>query len=251
MGRLYSCIITHLGHELIECDLSLKPFTLPQAHQYDKAIIATPIADHIPYIKHCIMHGKPVLCEKPLEKRVGEVQKLAKYSKLYNAQAWMVNNWAFVGGHCREPMSEKEIIIRTYNTGADGAHDLIQPLYLVEDIENLTVKRDFPGHYYEISGCIYDYTDFERSYIDMVNAFLRDEYDKLWHIEHMVTAHERVDEYQRVRGQFCSKSFFILMNHTHEQLKAFLKLSREVIKEIEDGNVQLKGDPPKEAFRRY
>jgi len=34
----------------------------------------------------------------------------------------------------------------------------------------------------------------------MVNAFLRDEYDRLWHIEHMVTANERVDEYQRVRG---------------------------------------------------
>lgn len=198
MGKRYCSIIRYLKHDLLEYDPAITTSRMPSPLDYDVAIIATPISEHVPYIRRMVENGKPVLCEKPLEKRIEEVKKLAKFVKMHNGKAYMVNNWAFVGEH-REPMSAKNVVVNCYNTGNDGIWDLVQPLYLVEDIENFECTHSYPWLSVRIDDCGYGRDDFDRSYVDMVEAFCNGEYEKLWAVEDMVTAHERVVEYgQRI-----------------------------------------------------
>lgn len=190
IGSRYSAIVRYFGHELLEYDPSKINYSMPDVDAYDCCIIATPVSEHSRYLKQ-IMPYKPVLCEKPLSFNVDEVKGLARAANQMGAAAYMVNNWAFVGQH-REPMSAGSIVINTYNTGADGEWDLIQPLYLVEDIENIECLRAYPWLSVMIDGTGYGRDDFDRSYVDMVQAFLEDDCGKLWPVERMVTAHERV-----------------------------------------------------------
>jgi hypothetical protein len=192
MGRRFSAIIRHLGHDLLEYDPPAAPY-MPDFKECDACIIATPVVGHMPYLK-TIMPVKPVLCEKPLSFDLAQVKAAASYAGKQGCAAYMVNNWAFVGHH-REPMSEGSIVVNTWNTGTDGDWDLIQPLYLVEDISNFECVRKYPWLSVAINGVGYGRDDFDISYVEMVQAFLDGEYDKLWPVANMVTAHERVIEY--------------------------------------------------------
>jgi hypothetical protein len=192
MGARYSAITRYLGHEVLGYDPPKSP-TMPELYQFDAAIIATPVSEHTRFLK-MLMKYKPVLCEKPISFSVDEVKGLARSANQIGAACFMVSNWAFVGQH-REPMSESGIVINCYNTGADGVHDLIQPLYLVEDIENLEVVHQLPWLSVRIGDAFYGRDDFDKSYVDMCKAFFDGDYSKLWPVERMVTAHERVVEY--------------------------------------------------------
>jgi len=166
---------------------------MPELHEYDATIIATPISEHTRYLK-MLMDSKPVLCEKPISCDIQHVKDIAKYSGHQGCAAFMVNNWAFLGDWY-EPMSADSITINTYNTGKDGIWDLIQPLYLVEDIHNFECVHSYPWLSVMIGGKGYGRDDFDRTYVDMVQAFIGGYYDKLWPLERIVEAHLRVEDY--------------------------------------------------------
>lgn len=204
IGSRYAAIVRYLGHEVVPYDIKLKLPGLPQ--EYDCCIIATPISDHTGYLKKMILDGTPVLCEKPISNRIEDVQNIVRVicqlqgpaeTRTRTVHAFMVNNWAFVGGECRPPMSEGRIVINTYNTGPDGDWDLIQPLYLVEDIDNFELCKKHPGLYVEISGHVYGRDDFDESYVDMVKCFLDRDYGNLWPVEYILEAHDRVRRYSQ------------------------------------------------------
>jgi hypothetical protein len=195
MGSRYAAIVRYLHHDLIEYDTAIPGCTYPTKGDYDAAIIATPITEHVYYCKMGVADGKPVLCEKPITTSPDALREIIGFCNSHpTGSLYMVNNWAFVGRY-REPMSEKYITINTYNTGRDGAHDLIQPLYLVDDVEDLTVVKQSPFLDIEIGGEKYGRDDFDKSYVDMVEAFLDGETGKMWNVYECVEAHERVVEY--------------------------------------------------------
>jgi len=197
MGLRYSAIVRYLHHDLIEYDKAIPGCTYPVKADYDAVIIATPIPEHVYFCKMGVADGKPTLCEKPITTDTKALRELVGFCNSHPiGNLYMVNNWAFVGRY-REPMSEKYITINTHNTGRDGTHDLIQPLYLVDNVEDLTVVKQSPLLNIEISGEKYGRDDFDKSYVDMVEAFLDGETDKLWNVYECVEAHERVVEYEQ------------------------------------------------------
>ena len=200
MGRRYSAIVRYLGHEVLEHDPLAGTSCDLLTADYQAAIIASPIDTHVYYCLQLACYGKPFLCEKPISKDVAQVRRVAEICYRKGTPGYMVNNWAYALD-CDDPPKPKtigRIHIDCYNTGDDGAWDLIQPLWLVSAPDRLTVRHKSPALLVACDKGLILRDAFDWSYKHTVEAFLLDECYGLWPIDaDIVTAHERVLEYEQ------------------------------------------------------
>lgn len=75
MGRRYKAILSYLKEPFRCMDLKIGPPDIPIG-EFDRYIIATPTSTHLGWVMELDHYEKPILCEKPLSKDMGEVMQI-------------------------------------------------------------------------------------------------------------------------------------------------------------------------------
>ncbi len=202
IGRRYQAVLQYLG---IDFEILDTPGSFPKLKnlEFDKAIVATPTDAHYYYIRECLEMRKPVLSEKPVSKWADDVKSLKQLAVKNKTPAFVVNNYAFLLKEHPLPNEDlKTIFYRFYNTGRDGLlWDCCQLLYLaLKEKAALQIERSGPIWTFFIGASAVPYLSIERSYIDMVKAFVSGEYDSLWTLEDAFKMTEAIEDLMRRRN---------------------------------------------------
>lgn len=162
IGTRYRAILNYLGIPNVTHDIrqDCEPW---EEIDFTHAIIATPTNQHFVYMHRLAELGKPFLCEKPVSKKLEEIEPFTGYK-----QGYVVNNYAYMFNKF-----EKDSCKITYDyfcTGQDGvAWDCIQLLYLDQDA---TINTKSPIWMVFNREKKYTYADVEWSYVSMIIDFL-------------------------------------------------------------------------------
>lgn len=162
IGRRYCAILKSLGVEYSVYDTASESHSV--WNSCEKAIIATPTETHYQWASFCQSAGITFLVEKPMSKRVSECEAMQGWN------GYVVNNYAYC--------VQRPTLYDHYNTGKDGVEwDCCQLIYLNPRI---TIKTESPEWILMGPGKRVNYSDLERSYIEMVSDFVNGNYGNLW-----------------------------------------------------------------------
>lgn len=176
IGKRYQAILHHLKMPYRVIDPIVTPESL---NGITRAIISTPTNTHCEVASLCQERGIPFLCEKPLSK---DLEELKKFKNFYTL-GFVVNNYAFLRDFSKKKI--KQIEYDFFNTGRDGLlWDVCQMVYLSEiHKSDLVVKRKSWTWKLFINSERIQYEEIEKSYVDMIDAFLKNRVDDLWSLE--------------------------------------------------------------------
>ena len=203
MGRRYVSILKSLKQDVVGHDSAHGEVGLARLLDWvrpDAAIVATPTNTH--YGICCRLYTARVdfLCEKPISKYPGDVERIANGVQNAGVDARMVCNWAWVFPEGVLRPREHTVSYNCYNTGRDGTEwDCIQLAYLARNTESLSVKTDSPVFKAEMCGSTVTLDAIARSYVRMIKAWLKTP-DKLWDMQDAIKATEAVAAWQRKGG---------------------------------------------------
>ncbi len=181
MGRRYAAILKHLGVSYLGID---KGDRLPKG--FDSIIIATPTENHLQDILVSMQLGKPILCEKPFSKNVGEVLRLCERAVDTDYPLSMINQYAYLpdgpGG-----LTE----YNNWNHGKDSLPwDCINIIGQAEG--EVLLGEDSPIWRCVLNGREQVLCDMDYAYIAMMQSWLSGETSNIPYIRH---AHQKVQEY--------------------------------------------------------
>ena len=192
MGAKYVAILRYLKEPYLLADLG----DLWWEWDFDRVIIATPTYRHFQDIRLAIIKGRPILCEKPIDKDPIAVMSLADEAQRRGVDVRMVSNWRFAVNRALERvgeiavMTEMEIEYRYYNSGNDGFfYDCIQPIMMAGRFkyDNLAPVFDC-----KVNGNPVTLDDFSHSYPMMISEWMHGDRRKLWSLTDAVKATEKV-----------------------------------------------------------
>lgn len=208
MGRRYCAILKFLGVEHVGIDRDDSDFEWNSLYDsFDvegctHAIIATPTEKHYENIIWALSkYVKNVLCEKPVDKDPGRIQRLDFLEKQNRVDIRMVCNYKYAFGDI--PISERDIEYSNYNTGKDGTGwDCIQLIYLAK---KLTINTELPFFKCQYTdpecNCKKEITlhDVEISYINMIRHWLKlqNRENNLWDLNDALKATEKVIKWKK------------------------------------------------------
>jgi len=202
IGRRYHKILNQLEHHVIVLDPATgdehyqASVDLAMSGNYDKAIICTPTDTHCKVFWKHIGWQKPMLIEKPVDKRPEQIRLLKERAYSLGVDVRMVCNYKYA------LKGAKPIEWNYFKTGQDGLYwDLIQLIYINPDI---CIKQD--GFIWQVKtneGAI-SYKDVEMSYYDMIMDFLYKP-ERLWDMNDAFRATQavlrRIDEQDNNAGR--------------------------------------------------
>jgi Ulp1 family protease len=192
-GRRYCAILKYLDIEHIGYDI-VDSFNSVPCNKITHAIIATPIDTHYHWCLWCVENKIPFLCEKPISKNIDEIETIKRECKNEKVDGRMVCNWAFVLPYKNSNLSlnrhENTIVFDYFNTGKDGIYDLIQPIYLSDEISSFKFKS--PVYNCKINGAEVDQRDFDASYSVMLGAWFSENINHLWSMDDAIKATEKL-----------------------------------------------------------
>lgn len=190
MGRRYGSILTYLGKEWSGVDAEHnRHFVKDVAAKADGVIIATPTDTHASLIHLCADLGKPILCEKPLTKDMGEMSRVAQAVKDHATNLTMVYQYKEI----IDPSSIGWTYYNNWSHGKDGLiWDCIQIIGLARS--EVTLQEDSPLWRCRINGRKLHIQDMDRAYITMMSKWLRNPGQDIGEIK---AIHEKVDAFDR------------------------------------------------------
>lgn len=180
MGRRYSAILKHLGHEAIPVEIG--DDCLAAATGAEKVIVATPTNTHLDVLRAINGHGGPfaidVLCEKPV---VTTAADLAEVLSLKWVNINCVNQYNFLPD--RGEQANALSYYNYYNHGKDGLlWDCFQIIGLAKD--RIVLAEDSPVWKCVINGVSLCPDQMDQAYVDMIDDFLIGQM-ATWHSEHI------------------------------------------------------------------
>lgn len=174
IGRRYQAVLNHLTIPFRVIEVGDSKDLLDGCN---KAIIATPTDRHMDWAWECFYKNIPFLCEKPMSKNKQEIKSLMDRG----ATGYVVNNWSFIstnyGNH--KPNS---IYYDFYNTGKDGLVWDVCQLVLIADMSDCKISVRTNSYWWHAEWGLEDipYNFIEHSYMQMIRAFDRGDFQRLW-----------------------------------------------------------------------
>lgn len=189
MGRRYGAILSYLGKEWVGVDAEHnRHFIKDAAKNSDGVIIATPTDTHASLIHLFIDCGKPLLCEKPITKDMGELERLAAEVRAHKTNLQMVHQY--------KELAQPSIgwsYYNYWNHGKDGLiWDCIQIIALARS--EISLQEDSPLWKCRINGKALNLADMDRAYIEMMKRWIRSPGQEIAEIQYI---HEKVDAFDR------------------------------------------------------
>jgi hypothetical protein len=190
MGRRYSAVLNYLGKHWMGADAEHSPELIrKRAAKCDGVIIATPTDTHAGLISLCADLGKPILCEKPLTKDVGEMKRIAQEVKAKKTNLTMVFQYKEIVN----PLAIGWSYYNNWNHGRDGlAWDCIQIVALARS--SLSLQEDSPIWRCRINGQKLRIEDMDRAYVKMMERWFREPGQDVGEIQ---AIHEKTDAVHR------------------------------------------------------
>ena len=178
MGRRYTTILQHLGHDWSGVDLGIGD-ARNAALEADAVIIATPTATHVDMLRRLKDCGKPILCEKPFSKDLGELRALIAELKAAGTRVQMVNQYDCLAF----PRDARGLTVYDYfKSGGDGLEwDCISIVRHANG--EIRLHNQSPIWNCWINGKQLSLADMDGAYVEMVDRWLRDPQDdlaKIW-----------------------------------------------------------------------
>lgn len=189
MGRRYRAILKHLGHECIPIEVGFSWINFKGLiPAVDKVIIASSTEAHwqnLLELKDADENrpgGLDVLCEKPVVKDVGQLNRLRELCESAHINLYVVNQYQhlvndlMLGGDA--PLN---VEYDYWNSGRDGIlWDCFQLVALATG--GISLKNESPYWKCQINGCRLGIQRMDFAYVDMISDFLHEKND-VWGID--------------------------------------------------------------------
>jgi hypothetical protein len=193
MGRRYSAILRHLGHEVSGFDLphfqgfgdDMAADIASEAEQSDAVIIATPTDTHARLLTFFRQCERPILCEKPISKNMKEVERLLV--QLQRSDFQMVSQYDYL----IDDVDEGPTVYDYFRSGTDGIYwDCINVIKHAKGY--VRVANDSPVWKCQINGQKLNLGLMDQAYVEMIRDWLanprRTDVDGIW------KAHKKVHD---------------------------------------------------------
>jgi hypothetical protein len=189
MGKRYQAILKYINEEF-EChDLMLNRPVGP-LEKYDRFIVATPTITHLGWVRALDCYERPILCEKPISKNLGEVREvLACKSPLTMQMQYLELSSKNDMGHSYYDY---------YHHGPDGlVWDCFQIIALAKGTFSLYEKS--PIWECMINGRQLSRSSMDLAYVDYVKKWIKGE--ELTPRSSILAWHEKVSKYEEKCAQ--------------------------------------------------
>lgn len=184
MGSRYHAILKMLGHESISWDIDFEP----SLEDVDRFIVATPTDTHYKILERLVRLGKPILCEKPVTKSMGELMSLRALCSLYETPFSCVMQYCWVV----DPNLTGSSHYDYFKHGPDGMPwDMMQIIALSK--ERCVIGEDSPIWDCVINGQRLNIMSMDFAYIEMIKAWLLDPNQQPW--DFIIQCHQKVHDY--------------------------------------------------------
>jgi hypothetical protein len=165
MGRRYAAILRTLQIEPLLMDVG---DDVPEG--FDSVIIASPTDLHAAHCLQFMAYRVPILCEKPLSKEIGEVERVCSEAERLGVQLDMVNQYRYCEWLSTLPANDYTSY-NFFNTGKDGlAWDCISIIALANG--KVSVDNTKPVWSCVINGHRLRYERMDWAYITMIQEWL-------------------------------------------------------------------------------
>lgn len=165
MGRRYTAVLRHLGVEPLLMDQGDE---VPDS--FDSVIVASPTAMHAEHCLQFMSYNVPILCEKPLSKDIGEVERVCEEAARRGVQLDMVNQYRYCEWAATLTAND-HTSYNFFNTGRDGlAWDCISIIALAKG--KVSVENTQPVWSCTINGHKLRYERMDWAYITMISEWL-------------------------------------------------------------------------------
>jgi len=181
MGTRYLAVLRYLG---VDPQIVDKEYAGDPIEDCDGVIIATPTSMHVEHISRCA--GLPILCEKPITKKMGELDELLNFLDKFGGSLSMIDQYAELASYGDGPT-----YYNYFKHGGDGlAWDCINIIGhargKVRLMENSAVWQCM------INGKDLSIADMDGAYISMVAKWLQ---NPAGNESYIWNAHKKVTDY--------------------------------------------------------
>lgn len=163
MGKRYQCILKNLDEEFECLDPSIGEAPCHPS-KYDRFIIASPTDTHIQWVRGLDIYKKPILCEKPLSKDLGEVEEILECQSpltMMMQYTWLCNSAA-----------KGESYYNYFQHGKDGlVWDCFQIIALAQG--DVAIGEDAPIWRCMINGRPVLRSHMDWAYVEYVRAWIK------------------------------------------------------------------------------
>jgi len=183
--------LEYLGHEWAGIDIGANVFNFGP-EDADGILIASPTANHAHHIRAYLKYGKPILCEKPITKDLGDLERLLKEASDSQATLQMVNQYAMLATQSKRGDSG-------YNYFRHGSDSLEWDCINIIGLANgpVHLEETSPVWTCTINDEQLSIADMDRAYIRMIQGWLANPTDQS---QYIWQAHEKT---QKMRGRSC------------------------------------------------
>lgn len=184
MGKRYQSIMRYLGVPFRALDaLHSRETVLQAAQESDGVVIATPTATHAAFIRALAPLKKPILCEKPVVKNMGDMKELVELLKDTGTPFRMMFQYSMLARTDRIGPT----LYNYFRHGSDGLiWDCMQVIGLARGAYML--REDSPVWSCKVNGLRVEFQHMDAAYIAYFQKWLRDPAQDLGEI---VAIHEK------------------------------------------------------------
>jgi hypothetical protein len=189
MGKRYQAILKYLNREYhcVDKENSAQDIQFMAARS-SGIIIATPTDTHVKFVREFLPFRKPILCEKPVTKDIGELRHLRDEIKESGTPFRMMYQYEILGDTLRNGASRYNY----FRHGSDGlVWDCLQIIGLARS--EVKLEETSPVWSCMINGRALQFSHMDAAYIAYIQRWLHRPDDSLLKIVH---AHEKTAEYK-------------------------------------------------------
>lgn len=186
IGRRYQAIFKYLKAPFVPIDKETsRERMVDLALKADRILLCTPTDTHYELLKYLFTAKKPVLCEKPITRRVDQLVELQAIAERNAIDFKMVFQY-------KEIAHSKRLERSTYNYfnhGPDGLHwDAIQIIGLAKS--SVFIEETSPIWICEINGEPVTFGAMDHAYIKMISKWLNNSLEQT--TKEILNIHEKV-----------------------------------------------------------
>lgn len=168
MGQRYQAIFKYLAHSICTVDKNhTESEILTLASHASRIILCTPTDTHFNFLEKLIPLEKPILCEKPITKKLTELEKILLLVDKYRTDFSMTFQYSELVDINRIGKSHYNY----FRSGADGLFwDCLQIIALAKgDIE---ISNDSPIWRCMINGQLLSISEMDSAYVSFVRKWI-------------------------------------------------------------------------------
>jgi len=168
MGQRYQAIFKYLAHPFCTVDKNhSESEILTLASKCSRVILCTPTENHFNFLEKLIPLQKPILCEKPITKKLNELDKILLLADKCRTDFSMT----FQYSELVNPTKEGKSHYHYFRSGSDGLiWDCLQIIALAKG--DLDISNDSPIWRCMINGQLLSLADMDSAYVNFVRKWI-------------------------------------------------------------------------------